>query len=73
MDQSPDKKAGDGADGQKRQDHRQHDIVELGILMQQSDNSVAALEYLKARNIDPQVIRRVLLEPERRRGSKMLL
>jgi hypothetical protein len=30
---------------------------------------VSALEFLRGRDVDPQVIRRVLLEPHRRRGG----
>lgn len=51
-----------------RRDHRCHAIVEHGILMQQSGCTVSALEYLKARGVAPEVIRRVLLEPQRRRA-----
>jgi hypothetical protein len=50
-----------------RQDHRQRDIVEDGILMQQHANTVTAVEYLKARGVEPGVIRRVLLGPDSRR------
>lgn len=52
-----------------RQDHRQRDIVEDGILMQQHSSTVTAVEYLKARGVDPGVIRRVLLGPDSRRAQ----
>ncbi|MDQ2819567.1 MAG: hypothetical protein M3Y65_04085 [Pseudomonadota bacterium] len=51
-----------------RHDEAQRTIVERGISMQQSSNTMSAVEFLKARDVDPQVIARVLLEPERRRG-----
>jgi hypothetical protein len=52
-----------------RLDHRQHEIVEHGILLQLNGNTVSAFEFLRGRDVDPQVIRRVLLEPHRRRGG----
>jgi hypothetical protein len=52
-----------------RQDHRQRDIVEDGILMQQISNTMTAVEYLKARGVEPGVICRVLLGPDSRRGT----
>lgn len=52
-----------------RCDHRCHAIIEHGILMQQSGCTVTAVEYLKARGVAPEVIRRVLLEPQRRRAQ----
>ncbi|HZV66522.1 MAG TPA: hypothetical protein VFG03_16595 [Telluria sp.] len=48
--------------------HRR-DIVNHAISVQESSNTIAAVEYLKARDIDPSVIERVLLEPQRRRHS----
>jgi hypothetical protein len=70
MDQSHDKNLDDLAlaepvDG--RTDSHLRDVVEHGIYMQQSGNTVAAVEFLKARDVDLKVIRRVLLEPQRRR------
>lgn len=53
----------------QRQDLRQRDIVNHAILVQESSNTMSAIEYLKSRDIPPDVIARVLLEPERRRGS----
>lgn len=51
-----------------RLDVRQRDIVEQGILMQQNSNTMSALEYLKSRDVDARVIKRVLLEPQLRRS-----
>lgn len=42
-------------------------IVDRGILVQNSFNTICAIEYLKSHNVDPQVIERVLLHPELRR------
>lgn len=50
-----------------RLDLCQRDIVDHGILMQQSSNTMSAVEYLKSRDIDPRVIERVLLGPRHRR------
>ena len=52
-----------------RHDENQRCIVERGISMQQSSNTMSAVEFLKSRDVGPQVIARVLLEPDRRRGS----
>ena len=54
-------------DTYQRQDLYRRDIVEHGVAVQRSSNTVAAIEYLKAHDIDPLVIERVLLEPHRRR------
>jgi hypothetical protein len=51
-----------------RSDRLQHDIVEHGIQMRELGNTMSALEYLRARDVSPQVICRVLLEPHRRRA-----
>jgi hypothetical protein len=53
----------------ERLDLRCRDIVNHGISVQESSNTVAAIEYLKAHDIDPTVIERVLLEPQRRRRN----
>lgn len=53
----------------QRQDMRRHDIVNHGVLVQQSSNTVSAIEYLKSHDIASDVIERVLLEPERRRSK----
>ncbi|MGZ5199084.1 MAG: hypothetical protein ACXWC4_04870 [Telluria sp.] len=58
------------ADGNNlRQDLRQHEIVEHGILMREHGSTMAAIEYLRMRDVAPHVIRRVLLEPHLRRRS----
>ena len=51
-----------------RHDEVQCDIVERGISMQQSSNTMTAVEFLKSRDVGPHVIARVLLEPEKRRN-----
>ena len=63
--------AGDSAVAEadyQRQDLRKRDIVNHGISVQESSNTVAAVEYLKSHDIDAGVIARVLLEPQRRRS-----
>jgi hypothetical protein len=72
MDQTPPHKTADLAiaDGHNpRQDRRQHDIVEHGILMREHGSTMSAVEYLLMRDVAPHVIRRVLLEPDKRRRS----
>ncbi len=51
-----------------RLDRNKRDIVEYGISMQQSSNTMSAVEFLKSRDVASHVIERVLLEPRRRRG-----
>ena len=51
----------------QRQDMHRRDIVNHGISVQESSNTMSAIEYLKSHDIDPSVIERVLLEPQRRR------
>jgi len=53
--------------GYKRLDARQRDIVDQGIAVQESSNTMSAIEYLKSHDVEAHVIERVLLEPERRR------
>lgn len=53
----------------QRLDARRRDIVNHGISMQESSNTMSAIEYLKAHDIDARVIERVLLEPHRRRST----
>ncbi len=53
--------------GYTRQDGRRRDIVNHAISVQESSNTMSAIEYLKAHDIDAAVIARVLLEPLRRR------
>ena len=52
-----------------RLDQRKRDIVQYGISMQESSNTMSAVEYLKARGVAPHVIERVL-EPRRRRNPE---
>ncbi len=51
----------------QRQDMRRRDIVNHGISVQESSNTMSAIEYLKSHDIAADVIERVLLEPHRRR------
>ena len=51
----------------QRQDMRRRDIVNHGISVQESSNTMSAIEYLKSHDIAAEVIERVLLEPHRRR------
>jgi hypothetical protein len=53
----------------ERLDLKRRDIVNHGISVQESSNTMAAVEYLKAHDIDAGVIERVLLEPQRRRRN----
>jgi hypothetical protein len=53
----------------ERLDLQRRDIVNHGISVQESSNTMAAVEYLKAHDIDASVIERVLLEPQRRRRN----
>jgi hypothetical protein len=53
----------------ERLDLKRRDIVNHGISVQESSNTMAAVEYLKAHDIDARVIERVLLEPQRRRRN----
>ncbi|HEV7816320.1 MAG TPA: hypothetical protein VGP06_14620 [Janthinobacterium sp.] len=54
---------------QQRVDERGHHIVNKGISVQSSFNTVCAIEYLKSHNINAEVIERVLLRPELRRKT----
>ena len=51
----------------ERVDAARRDIVNHGISVQECSNTMSAIEFLKSHNIDPDVIERVLLEPQRRR------
>lgn len=53
----------------ERLDAERRDIVNHAISVQESSNTVAAVEYLKSHDIDSRVIERVLLEPQRRRRN----
>jgi hypothetical protein len=54
----------------ERRDTARRDIVDYGILVQESRNTMSALEYLRSHDIDPEVIARVLLEPRLRRAPR---
>lgn len=51
----------------ERRDLRCRDIVDHAISVQESRNTMSAVEYLKSHDIASHVIERVLLDPERRR------
>ena len=53
----------------QRSDLRRRDIVNHAISVQESSNTMSAIEFLKAHDIDAHVIERVLLEPQRRRSD----
>lgn len=54
---------------QPRKDEASSAVVEKGLIVQTSFNTVCAIEYMKSHNVKPQVIERVLLHPEQRRQS----
>jgi len=54
-------------EGCQRSDQLICAVVDRGILVQNSFNTVCAIEYMKSHNVAPQVIERVLLHPEQRR------
>ena len=54
---------------QQRSDEQSSAVVNRGIQVQSSFNTVCAIEYMKSHNVDPQVIERVLLHPEQRRKA----
>lgn len=51
-----------------RQNASQHEVVARGIATLGESGIMPAVEYLKLHGVRPQVIERVLLEPERRRA-----
>lgn len=53
----------------ERRDIRCRDIVDHAIAVQESRNTMSAVEYLKSHDIAAHVIERVLLDPERRRTN----
>jgi len=55
------------ATGEARTDVRRRVIVDAGIAVQGSSNTMSAVEYLRTRDIRGHVIERVLLGPHRRR------
>ena len=52
---------------QQRHDDESSAVIDRGIVVQNSFNTVCAIEYLKSHNVDPEVIERVLLHPDQRR------
>lgn len=52
-----------------RQNASQHAVVARGIATLGKSGIMPAVEYLKLHGVRPQVIERVLLEPERRRAA----
>ena len=55
---------------QERHNEECSAVVNRGILVQTSFNTICAIEYMQSHNIDPQIIERVLLHPEQRRKSQ---
>lgn len=53
----------------ERRDVRCRDIVDHAIAVQESGNTMSAVEYLKNHDIAADIIERVLLDPARRRTS----
>lgn len=53
----------------ERRDLRCRDIVDHAISVQESSNTMSAVEYLKSHDISAEVIERVLLDPARRRAN----
>jgi hypothetical protein len=69
MEQSPvEQSAVLAAVDEPRIDARRRRIVDAGIAVQGSSNTMSAVEYLRTRDIGAAVIERVLLEPHRRRA-----
>ncbi|MDB5960044.1 MAG: hypothetical protein JWP59_1338 [Massilia sp.] len=54
----------------ERLDTSARDFVDHAIAVQESANTMSAVEYLKSHDVAPHVIERVLLEPERRRTAQ---
>ncbi|WP_426114516.1 hypothetical protein [Massilia sp. PWRC2] len=52
-----------------RSDARSRDIVDHAIVVQETANTMAAVEYLKSHDVAAHVIERVLLDPQRRRTA----
>lgn len=55
---------------QQRHDEKSSAVVERGITVQTSFNTVCAIEYMKSHNVNPEVIERVLLHPDQRRQHR---
>lgn len=56
-----------GQQHQQRSDERSSAIVERGIVVQSTFNTVCAIEYLRSHNVQSGIIERVLLHPQQRR------
>lgn len=56
----------------QRRDARSRDIVDHAIAVQETANTMAAVEYLKSHDVAPHVITRVLLDPARRRSAALV-
>jgi hypothetical protein len=54
---------------QQRHDEELSAVIDRGIMVQNSFNTMCAIEYLKSHNVDPLVIERVLLQPDQRRQA----
>lgn len=54
----------------QRLDEARRNVVNQGIQVQSSFNTVCAIEYLKSHNVDARIIERVLLHPEQRRKTQ---
>ncbi|HWW70629.1 MAG TPA: hypothetical protein VN089_11860 [Duganella sp.] len=52
---------------QQRHDEQCSAVVDRGIVVQSSFNTICAIEYMKSHNVAPEVIERVLLNPQQRR------
>jgi hypothetical protein len=52
----------------ERRDLYRRDIVDQAIAVQESRNTMSAVEFLKAHDVAAPVIERVLLDPEHRRS-----
>ena len=61
--------AGLPAMDESRTDLRRRRIVDAGIAVQGSSNTMSAVEYLRTRDIGAKIIERVLLEPHLRRSG----
>lgn len=56
--------------GNRRSNLKEQAIVERGIAIQQRSGSLPAVEFLKANSVKSEVIARVLIAPETRRGAR---
>lgn len=56
----------------ERRDARSRDIVDHAIAVQETANTMAAVEYLKSHDVAAHVIERVLLEPQHRRTAELV-